>query len=101
MRRDPVACADLDNVEYLAVKWFRRVSKREIIANKDQALAASGNGGRCDLRAAKLRYSAHACHFGVSTASSGFVHDTTAIVAEHVVGQHLGHRGPVACGEVR
>ena len=101
-RRDPVVGVDLDEGEHLGVERLGSlVAARSTRTSEDEALPAGRNDGRRHVRDADVGGRPHVRDFGVPTTSDPGVHDPTAIVDGYVVGQHLGHRVPVAGREVR
>ncbi len=96
-RRDLVVGVDLDDVEQIGVEPFGPlVLARETGMYEDQPLAAGGNDGPRHLRYAHIGGRPHDSDDGLGALSDAETHEWTAIVGGNVVGQHLGHRVPVA-----
>ena len=101
-RHDPLVGVDLDDVEDLGVERLG-----PLVALEYRARLRT----RCSPRVAmtvdvtsvtpRSAIAAHLCDHGIPTVSDARVYHSTAIVAGNVVGQHLGHRVPVAGREVR
>ena len=65
-----------------------------------EAIPANRNGNNCEICDPKIGNGPQARHFGISTAPDLVVHDSSAIVAVVVVGNHLLKRIPVAGQEM-
>ena len=100
-RRDPVVGVDLDDAEHLGVERLGPlVAARVAGTTEDEALPAGRDDGRRHVRGAEVGDRPHVCDHGIPTVSEPGVHHPTTIVSGNVVGQHLGHGGPVAGREV-
>ena len=68
---------------------------------QDETFSAGRGEGRRHCRCADGGDGPHVRDVCISTAQDPPAYHPAAIVIAHVVGQHLGHRGPVAGREVR
>ena len=72
-----------------------------VATSEDEALPTGRDDRRRHVRDADVGDRPHIRDFGVPTMSDPCVHDSTAILDAYVLGQHLGHRVPVAVRERR
>ena len=103
VRRDPIVGVDLRDEEHFDVEFL--IWAQELRTTQREAVPTDRDDGRwrprrC-VRGRNFTDRFHVRDFGIATMSGPGVHHAAAIVGGNIVGEHLGHGGPVACHVVR
>ena len=86
--RDPIVNVDFGDGEHLGAKLVGRQAAEPVtLTNEGETLPAGRNGARRYALDADLDSGSHVRDVYISAQSDPCVHDTTAIVYDHVVGQ--------------